>query len=347
MKKFANPEIWYHTLGTHYLCAQLYFEINQVGVIEFLQKNGPSSIAKISEDLKLEIKYLEPVLSYLSSVDELFNIQDGKVSITEFGKEIIKRFSRADSLEQKINMFDVRIGGFGPVWQNIASLLTKRTIYGKDIYRNNQYIERGLFKLSEQFVKCIIEMISTGNFKTMVEMGANTGIADRVLESFPQAKVIIIDRNEENLEEARSRIKNRKFENRAEFILADVFHVGEWTKKMKIPAQEPVLFYSVHFHEFIKNGIDPVINMLREIKSQVSHPNLLLLEQPHNIQEEKAALTESQWLYSQAHTLIHHIVQSGKILSVAEWVNLVNQSGFKVARNTSSGYLGFEALLCN
>lgn len=339
---FESPEHWYHVLGAHYICAQAYFHLNRVGAFELLLQR-PMSAAELAQELKLDLHILSTVLEYVAMVD-VFIASDGEVfSISEFGRAIIRRYSRVENGASRLNMFDVRVGGFGVVWSHLAELMTAQLAYGRDIRRNNAFVESGLYKLAAKLVDPILAILDRTGTRQVIELGANTGIADKILELRPELSVLIVDRNSANLEDAKKRIAEKGLTARARFVLTDIFHTENWLPQAADEAARPLLF-SVHFHEFIKAGEPQLVTLFRRIRAAWPQAEVAILEQPRNHPGDRPQLSQTQWLYSHANVLLHHIIASGRILFNEEWVQLLAQAQLRLLSRAPTNYLGFEVL---
>lgn len=341
-EKFDSPEHWYHTLGTHYICAQAYFHLNRVGVLELLLQR-PRSAAELAQQLNLDQRILSTVLEYVAMVDVLIATDGQQFSISEFGRAIIRRYSREERGALRLNMFDVRVGGFGVVWSHLAELMTTQLVYGQDLHRNNAFVESGLYKLAAKLVDPILAILDQTGTQQVIELGANTGIADKILELRPELEVLIVDRNSANLEDAKKRIAEKGLTARARFALTDIFHTDNWLPQA-VDAQARPLLFSVHFHEFIKAGVPQLVALFQRIRTTWPHAEVAILEQPRNQPGDRPQLSQTQWLYSHANVLLHHIVASGRILFNEEWVQMLAQAQLRLAGRTPTNYLGFEVL---
>src|SRR5947209_20340478 len=105
-----SPESWFHRRATFYVESQILFHLNQVGVMNLLNQGGAHSAQQIAQCLHLEPGPTSALLDYVYEVDDLLDRdQEGKYSLSEFGKKVVSRYSdmKADGGEQSINMFEI------------------------------------------------------------------------------------------------------------------------------------------------------------------------------------------------------------------------------------------------
>ena len=68
----------------------------------------------------------------------------------------------------------------------------------------------------------------------------------------------------------------------------------------------------------------------------------MALEQPRLGLDERENTPHSQWLYSQANLLIHHLIGNGRILDRNGWRELFQRAGCAPVQVESMGYLGYD-----
>src|SRR5271157_484560 len=121
-----TPEIWFHRRATSYVEAQILFHLNQAGVFNLLDEGESRTAAEIAGSLQLDGSATEALLDYLHSVDDLLDRDArGGYSLSEFGMKVVERFSNGgrDGGRRMINLFDVRVGAYRPVWENLGHML--------------------------------------------------------------------------------------------------------------------------------------------------------------------------------------------------------------------------------
>jgi len=120
-----SPEQWFHRRATHYVEAQMLFHLGRAGVFHLLDSQGSLSAEAMAHELGLVSEVLATCLEYICGVDALLE-QDvqGRYGLTEFGSAVLERFGRDDGDSKHFNLFDVRVGAYGPVWSGLGQLLS-------------------------------------------------------------------------------------------------------------------------------------------------------------------------------------------------------------------------------
>ncbi|HEV3040685.1 MAG TPA: hypothetical protein VHA33_23170 [Candidatus Angelobacter sp.] len=340
-----SPESWFHRRATFYVESQILFHLNQVGVLKLLNQGGAHTAQQVADTLRLESGPTDALLDYIFEVDDLLDRdQEGRYSLSEFGKRVVGRFSdmKADGGEQSINMFDVRVGAYGPVWQNLTKMLSGNGRYGRDFHREGRYAENGVFKLAMKFWNSLAEHVEELGTDRAVEVGLTTGLVEKLGEKYPQHVLYGLDRNKEAIESNAASASAKAIKN-IRWLHGDYFDPESWCKDVDAGGQG--LIFSLHFHELMAQGEAKFVKVLRALKNALPNWRLVAFEQPRLPHGEKASITETLWLYSQSNILIHHLIGNGKILSRDAWIDLGYQAGCRNVTDRACNYLGYRAFL--
>jgi hypothetical protein len=335
-----SPESWFHRRATYYVESQILFHLNQAGVFGLFSSGEALSAAEIAASLRLDPGPTAALLDYVFEVDDLFKRDEqGKYSLSEFGNQVVERFSgmKGDSGSRAINMFDVRVGAYGPVWQNLGRMLAGAGKYGEDFHREGRYAENGVSKLAMRFWNILTQHTDEFSPDRVVEVGVTTGLVQRLAQQRPARVHFGLDRSGRVLREA---AETARLANLC-WIESDFFDLERWCET--VGPQDRGLIYSLHFHELIARGENAFVDTLRELRSRLPGWSLLAFEQPRLPHSEKAQLAETLWLYAQSNILIHHLIGNGRILSREAWIDLGRQAGCREVTERPCNYLGYQA----
>lgn len=340
-----SPESWFHRRATFYVESQVLFHLNQAGVLKLLNLGGAHTALQIAESLQLETGATDALLDYVFEVDDLLDRdQENRYSLSEFGKKIVDRFSdmKAEAADQSINMFDVRVGAYGPVWQNLGRMMSGDGRYGRDFHREGRYAENGVFKLAMKFWNSLIEHIEESGADRIVEVGLTTGLLEKLGERYPGHLLYGLDKSKRTIEHNAESALAKEIKN-IRWIHNDYFDPNGWCKA--IAAEGSGIIYSLHFHELMAQGEDRFVETLRKLKAALPNWSLIAFEQPRLPHTEKTSVSETLWLYSQSNILIHHLIGNGKILSRDAWIELGHQAGCQRVTDRACNYLGYRAFV--
>lgn len=342
-RPFDSPENWYHTVGAHYLAVQIYFHLNQVGVMNFLIDHAPVEAAQIAQQLNLDERLLTDLLLYIAHVDSIVEVNDNKeFQYTDFGLDVIKRYGRVENNQTTLNFHNVRVGGFSPIFNSMTELLKKEKTYGQDVFRNGGAIEAGLYTISDRFVDSVHTAVKRLKPSAIVELGTDTGLIWKAKEAAPEAQLYGLDKSEAVIKEAQEKLKASENTSPVTWLQENLYEVEKWAPQIK--EKERVCFFSVHFHEFVKDTKDQVATAVEKMKSHFPGSHIIVLEQPMHSTKDRNKMSEALWLYSHSNVLIHHLINSGRILPIEEWLDLFQGAGAELVDQRATGYLGYEAL---
>ena len=323
--RFRDPEEWFHSLATSYVESQIYFHLNQCGVFQYLLLGG--SAKNIAESLKLDERILESLLDYSANVGDIICVDEyGLYCLTNFGHEVVERYGKKNGDRTVYNMFDVRVGAWGPVWANLSELLRKSKIYGIDVHRAGEHAADGLFKLASPLSHAVNKAATELSATTIVELGPTSGIM-AILASAKNGsnrRYVGIDIKQESLDLAMSLAQERG----VSFItwqLGDIFVPETWINLFN--DDERILFFSCHFHEFLSQGIEKMERVILKLSKRSTTVGIQILEQPRLPIEQRYLHSSTRWKYSESNVLIHHLIKNARILYDNEWQNLLRKGG--------------------
>jgi hypothetical protein len=336
----ADPEAWFHRLATHYVEAQIYFHLNQCGVFQQIA-GGECTSPAIAEKLDLDPRILDILLDYAAHIGDLIcRTVENRYELTQFGHQVLSRYGKVNGNRTIYNMFDVRIGAWGPVWANLGSLLNRSAVYGKDIHRAGQFAAEGLFKLAVPLTPAVEKTINRLEAQTIVEIGPTSGILAQLAERDPSRHYIGVDINPQSLIDAKRLAEERGIEC-IQWIHGDLFKPAEFLDRL--PREGRALLFSCYFHEFLAGGADPVTRSLRSITRHPTVAGVLALEQPRLEGAGRNEYSTTQWLYAHSNVLIHHLIKNAKILTDEEWTGLLMEGGCSAVDVQPTRGFGFNA----
>ncbi len=335
-----TPELWFHRMGTHYVVAQMYFHLNQLGVLKFIANKSSAKSSEIAAHLNLNENALESALSYLAAVDELITIDKQKeYHFTEFGKAVLNRYKSGEGESQRFNMLDLRVGAFGPIWNSIGGLLSGKAKYGVDVKRDGRFAEEGILKFSHKLVPGLSDVLEKLQLESAVEIGASSGLSEQLAGKHDKTKFNILDRSEDALEEAAKRYGPGADKNKISYLFSDLFEPQRWLNK--IGSSKNIALFTIHFHELIAKE-QKLAMLINHLKSHTENCYLIAIEQTRIPIEDRNSVSESNWLNSQSHVLMHHFIGYGTILTNTEWVDFFKKNGCHLVLSKPTNFLGFE-----
>ena len=171
-RNFGEAEEWFHQKATDYVVAQAMFHLNQEGVLSALNMSRTSvSAEELAAERNLDSDKLATLLLYLASVDRVFTHEPpDRFALTSFGRTVVQRYGKTTESGLLVNMFDVRVGAYGPVWNSIGDLVSGRSTYGEEVQRKGRFSERGLYATARGMGPSLLEALDDQS-GPVVEMG--------------------------------------------------------------------------------------------------------------------------------------------------------------------------------
>ena len=338
-----GPQEWFHRLATHYVEAQIYFHLNQCGV--FARLPDGATATELAGTLGLDERILRSLLDYAADVGDIVGVDaDGVFRLTPFGQQVAQRYSKVNGDQTTYNMFDVRVGAWGPVWENLGEMLRRTKVYGVDVHRAGEFAADGLFKLAAPLAEAVERAADRLDATAVVELGPTSGILAQ-LAAAPggdRRRYAGVDISPESLEYA-GRLARERGVDTISWHHGDAFEPAGW-----LPAladEQRVLYFSCHFHEFLSHGVDRMEGALRELTAAANTAGVLALEQPRMEPEQRADTSATRWLYAQSNVLIHHLIKNARILYGSQWQDLLRNGGCDDVRVEETRGFGFSAYL--
>ena len=341
-----SPDLWFHRRATHYVESQILFHLNQVGIFAALAAGGPCSAAELAQRHGLDERVTQTLLEYVFAIDDLLERDAaGRYALSRFGRKVVERFSHplaAPDRSGKINLFDVRVGAYAPVWANMSRMLTGAGRYGQDFRRDGAYAEDGVRKLAMKFWPTLHGLIQELQPQQVVEVGLTTGLLQRAGVAHPQLALSGLDQSAAALQHAAESAAKLGVE-RARWLRGDVFQPEAWAKALS--GGGPGLLFSLHFHEFLAAGEEQLVGWLQALRTLLPGWHVVAMEQPLLPQADRAQIPEHEWLYAQSNVLIHHLIGNGRILATDTWLALGRRAGCASVSHRPCGYLGYRAFV--
>ncbi len=338
----TDPEEWFHRIATYYVEAQIYFHLNQCGVFQRLKEGA--TVAEIAAGNGLNEHVLKSLLEYAADVGEIITSDTGRrFSLTPFGQAVVNRYGKCHGNHVIYNMFDVRVGAWGPVWTNLGDLLRNTKAYGVDVHRAGDFAAEGLYKLAGPLAATVGRTADKLGATTVVEIGPTSGILAQLASKSGDRRLYVgIDVKQESLDWAQQLAKEQGVES-IEWCRGDLFAPGDWLRGL--PREGRVLYFSCHFHEFLASGMPAVEQSLLELTADENTAGLMALEQPRPQPDMRSSTSATQWLYGHSNVLIHHLIKNARILASREWQDLLRNGGCSKVWMEPTETFGFSAFI--
>jgi len=336
-----SAEQWFHSRATHYVTTQIFYALAQTGVIQYVADHGPTDLAALAKQTDVKQEVLRSLVEYVAAVDPLLSLTpSNQVLLTEFGEAVVARYGRREGGLLSLNLFDVRVGSYGPVWDALPELLRGDAAYGVDIKRQGAVSARALRTICERMTPALLGLVRETQPAFVLEVGVTTGLLESIATRHPEGSYYGLDRSPDALADAATTWPNSSADA-IRWVEGDFFQPSSWTEGL---SPQPGLLFSIHFHELLSAGRERLIAALRQLGAQLRGTTLVALEQPH---PGAATGTGDDVLHRYAHSnvLIHHLIGNGRILSTEDWLQLFREAECAVVDDRPIDYLGYRAFV--
>lgn len=339
-----TPEAWFHQTATAYVKAQLLHHLASCGVVALLAAEGPLAAPAIAERLGLVPTVLESMLEYVAGVDDLIvRDPEGAYALTAFGRAVVERYGRQTSAGLRLNLFDVRVGSYGPVWAAAGDLLRGDAVYGRDVLRKGDAAAGALYTIAARMGPPLRRLVTNLGVRAAAEVGVTTGLVGTLAGAGSLRVLFGVDRSHDEL--ARARRAAEAEGQPVRFVQGDFFDPEPWAARLA--GEGPGVLFTVHFHELAAGGAERLGAALRRLDGLLPGWYVVALEQPYPDRGAQASTPCSLWLYGWSNVLIHHLIGNGRILTDAAWTDLFGDGGARPVRSVPLDYLGYVAYVAS
>jgi SAM-dependent methyltransferase len=304
-----------HALGLKYIRGYVvttcFWTLSNSGFFSQLQKKGTVNLKEFARERGLDIETLRSICEYLDGI-KILNCENDLCLLDRNGELL---------LQEPRGLFDL-LYGYEPVFKELDALLCRKKDYGPDILRRGEAVAKGSGELGGQFpFLAVCELVYEHGFKRVLDLGCGDLKFLFLLCERPEITGIGIDKDEDTISAARNRLKDCA-NGRISVQRGDMFAVEELAGAF--PDVDAITAIDV-FHEYLYEGTQPVVELLRKYKKHFPSTYLVVAE---------FFKLPRVWLRRiPTTTLEHHLFHSLTdqiILPIAEWVSVFEQSGYQI-----------------
>lgn len=305
-----------HSLGLKYLRGYVtttcLWSLMNTGLLDEIREKGSVDIEEFAGRNHLDKEVLDSVCEYLDGI-KVLNYTGGRCLLEKKGMTL---------LEEPRGLFDL-LYGYEPVFRELENMMQRRATYGQDIVRRGEAVAKGSGELGRQLpFLAVREIVFSLGHRRILDLGC--GDLDFLFLLCEESDLTCfgIDIDPEALEYARQRLKESGHEGHITVSHGDMFEVEAIAEKY--PDIDAITAIDV-FHEYLYEGRETVINLLKKYKTHF--PNT------HLIAAEFFKLPRAWLRRIPTSTLEHHLFHSltrQTILPIGDWIEVFEKAGYKV-----------------
>tara|TARA_B100001769_G_C22090418_1_gene588089 strand:+ start:89 stop:1132 length:1044 start_codon:yes stop_codon:yes gene_type:complete len=315
---------WAQSIRRGYAISFLLYSFHESGVFDSLKSLKALTALQIARKNKLNLLALEHGLNFLVDSDNSIKKIGKKYKMTKIGRDrIFSDQVRAMSLGA--------VGAYHILLTNYLDTLKNKKKYGKDFMRDGALVAKSSVLTGKANYSWVANKLKTLNVDTVVDLGCGSG--DIIIDFCKRQKTfkgVGLDISKSALKVAKINVKKNKLSTRIDLIHGDMKNPATYSSKLKSSNNKLAFNAIMALHEFLIDGEEAVINILKKMKKKFPGSYFILGE------FNKASHSEFQNIpiYKRMHMLfyqeiIHGLTDQG-LTSFDGWKRIFRKSGVKL-----------------
>jgi hypothetical protein len=305
--------------------AYLVFALEEAGVFEALRRaDGEGrTVDELAAECGLNRRLLDGALTFLALADEVLAKNDGRFTLGEQAEWLAEDMTRGISL--------LYVGGYSCLLSNLLPALREEKRYGEDFVRPGDMIARGSYVATRANYSWIVSELASLGVEVVADLGCGAAhILIDVCRRRPGLRGVGIDISPEALVEARHSVEEAGLADRIRLIQGDVTRPGDYAADL-----DDVQAFNANFvlHEFLRDGEDSVVELLRRMKYLFPGRYLVVSEfdAPSDEQYEAYPIPDRIFMLFYQH-IIHPMSWQGLPISTARWRDIYDRAGVEIIK---------------
>lgn len=294
----------------NYMICQCMIALSNIGALDEMTAEGSLDITEYASDKDIDFPTLKIICDYLYVMNVL-NKKSMQYSLTNYGYDL-------STTSRGVFNF---IYAYSPIFENLTAILKCEKQYGRDFDRLGEHVGRASAELAELFPFPISRSIlKKYGFKTILDLGSGSG---DFLIGFCRDESIRgygVDLSPDAVVYAARKAAEQHVESRVRFVVGDITKPDSFNK---VDPKIDLITSMFVLHEFLSNGEERVIQVLKSIRQAYPNRHVLICELTKCSLEELKANPSGV----AEHHLFHALSKQG-LAGVEQWHNIFNKSGY-------------------
>lgn len=310
---------WIQSIRNGYSRAFILLALHETGVFERLRREGPQTVEQLAQGCGVDAYLLDGVLHFLVFADRILRKEGDRFALTERGEDML--------FTDPVLAFTYgAVGAYACLLTELLPSLKGRKRYGKDFERDGRFLARGSFFTGRANYPWVVEQMAKRGVRTFADLGC--GSAD-VLIAFcrlhPDLRGIGIDISPGVLREARQRVEQAGLSDRISLIEGDFTRPETFARHV---GQVDAFNGIMSFHEFLKDGEEPVVRLFSNLKASFPGRWIFVGEFNRLSDEEFEALPFPERIHPLFYQhIIHPLTRQGLPTTKARWLSIFERAG--------------------
>ena len=325
-----NETHWTQSIRRGYAMSFLLFAFHDNGVFDEIKNNTSRNSDQISKKLGLNKKVLESGLNFLVNSDNsILKDVKGNYKMSETGK---KRLYSDQARAMSIGA----IGAYHTLLTNYSSMLKNEITYGKDFVRDGRLVAISSVLTGKSNYSWVAKKFKDLKVDTVIDLGCGSGdIIIDFCKRHNSFNGIGLDIDPAAIKVAEENVKQNNLNSRIELITGDMLEPKTYSHKITSKGDKVAFNAIMALHEFLRDGEEAVINILKKMKKEFPGSYFILGE------FNKCSDNEFQQIpiYDRMHMLfyqeiIHGLTNQG-LASLDEWKEMFKKSDVELVEYKS------------
>ena len=319
-----NITHWAQSIRRGYAISFLLYSFHESGVFDSLKSLNAKSANQIAKEKNLNLEALQHGLNFLAASDNSIKRIGNKYKLTTLGKNrFYSNQVRAMSLGA--------VGAYHILLTNYLDTLKNKKKYGKDFLRDGALVAKSSVLTGGANYPWVANKLKKLNVDTVVDLGCGSG--DIIIDFCKRQKTfkgIGLDISRSALKVAKSNVKKNKITSKIDLILGDMKNPSSYSSKLKSRNNKLAFNAIMALHEFLVDGEQAVIKILKKMKKKFPGSYLILGEFnkcTHNEFQKMPIYERMHMLFYQE--IIHGLTDQG-LASFSQWKRIFKKSGVKL-----------------
>lgn len=309
---------WSQSIRNGYVRAFIIFALHETGVFQMLRSRGAMSAAELGDALGLNTHLLDGVLNFLVHADLVLAKDGDRFMLTERGEWLF-----ADSV---LAMSFGAVGAYASILYELVPCLRNEKRYGVDFVRPGDLLAKGSYYTGKGNYDWVVGQLKALDVTRVADLGC--GLGD-VLVGFckldADLKGVGIDIVPGALAVAGARARDEGLADRITLLEGDVTRPESYAEAV---ADVGAFHGLMVFHEFLRDGEEAVVNLLRRMKALFPGRYLIVGEFDRLSDGEFQAMPFQERIHPLFYQyVIHPLTWQGLPMEKDRWLRLFERAG--------------------
>lgn len=321
----SDVTAWAQTIRRGYALSFLLYAFHDTGVLEELRDEKPKSGKELAQKLKLDQRLLESGLNFfVHSDNSIIKDEQGRYVLTPQGKERI-------FADQTVAMALGAVGAYHILFTHYIAAMQGKEQYGKDFERDGRLIAKASYLTGKGNYEWVANKLKELGVETVVDLGCGSG---NIIIDFCQRQQSLhgvgVDIAQGALDEARERADKAGVGERITLIHGDMTDPKTYAAKLSVKGEKLAFNAIMALHEFLRDGEQAVVQILKRMKEQFPGSYFLLGEFNRISDAEFGQMMLPKRMHMLFYQEIIHGMTPQGLSDIAGWKRMFAAAGVEV-----------------